>query len=430
MSSSETPFDLSVLHEVIEGCCRTQSGYHFNPADPIIAPYNRPFGAEEIFAVTQCLLQGEVKMGSRTRAFEMAFSHARDGRYGIMCNSGSSAKLLAVSALCNPKLDYAMQPGDEVIVPALAWPTTFWPLIQNQLVPVVVDVNAETLNLEPRSVEAALSPRTRAVMAVHGYGNPCDMDGLGYLCARHQLLLIEDCTEANGATYNGKALGSHGRIGTFSFYHSHHMSTMEGGMCITDDPEIDDMIRILRAHGWVRDVRDEKSYADRYPEVDPRFLFVNQGYNLRPTEIQSVIGEIQLKRLPAILAARRHCGERMEQAMRPFSRYLRTQKTTPKGEHARFSFPVTLTNDAPFTVAELRTHLSDAGIETRTVSCGNIARQPGFKYVPHRVVGALPHATRIMKHGLLLPVHQDMDEAAIDYVIETLSRYFKQKNLL
>ncbi|MEG3640889.1 DegT/DnrJ/EryC1/StrS family aminotransferase [Magnetococcus sp. PR-3] len=430
MSKSEQSAYLEALQQAIEGFCQTQHGYQFNPDDPLIAPYTRPYGSEEILAATQCLLKGDVKMGARTKAFEHAFSHARNSRFGVMSNSGSSAKLLAISALCNPKLDQALQPGDEVIVPALAWPTTFWPLIQNQLIPVVVDVNPETLNLEPRSVEAALSPRTRALMAVHGYGNPCDMDALGKLCARHELLLIEDCTEANGACYNGKAVGSHGCIGTFSFYHSHHMSTMEGGMCITDDPVIDDMIRILRAHGWVRDVRDEKPYAERYPEVDPRFLFVNQGYNLRPTEIQSAIGEIQLLRLPDVLKARQHCAQHLEQAMTPFSRFLRTQKTTPNSEHARFSFPVTLTEEAPFSVADLRTHLSDAGIETRTVSCGNIARQPGFKYVPHRVVGALPHATRIMKHGLLLPVHQDMDEAATNYVIKSLKEFFTHKNLI
>ena len=224
-------------------------------------------------------------MGPKVKEFEEVFASSFGWTDGVMNNSGSSANLLAVAALANPATEDGLRPGDEVIVPALSWSTTVWPLIQCGLKPVIVDIDPATFNIDPNEIEQAIGPKTRAVMIVPVYGNPCDMDAIVEICKRRNLILIEDCCEALGAYYDGKAVGKFGRVGTFSFYFSHHLTTLEGGITVTDDFELAELMRILRAHGWVREVKDRERWLKKYPEFDPRFLFVNVGYNLRPMEL-------------------------------------------------------------------------------------------------------------------------------------------------
>ena len=250
------------------------------------------FGADEIFAATETLLSTWVTMGRQVRAFEAAFTGAHGFAEGVMNNSGSSANLLAIAALANPTTLDRLKPGDEVIVSAVSWSTTVWPLIQHGLVPVIVDIDQDTLNIDPGEIERAIGPRTRAVMPVHVYGNPCDMDALGDICHRHDLVLIEDCCEALGASYKGVPVGGFGRVATFSFYFSHHMTTLEGGITIAQRADDAELMRILRAHGWIREVEDQERWRQRYPNIHPRFLFVNLGYNLRATELQGAMGDI------------------------------------------------------------------------------------------------------------------------------------------
>ncbi|NQW52664.1 MAG: DegT/DnrJ/EryC1/StrS family aminotransferase, partial [Rhodospirillales bacterium] len=251
------------------------------------------------------MLTTRVTMGAKVREFERAFASHFGWRHGLMNNSGSSANLLAVAALANPACRDGFKPGDEIIVPALSWSTTVWPIIQCGLVPVIVDIDPATFNIDPNEIEKAISPRTRGVMIVPVYGNPCAMDAIVDVCKRHGLELIEDCCEALGAYYDGKPVGKFGRVGTFSFYYSHHMTTLEGGICVTDDFEFSELMRILRAHGWVREVEDQQKWFDEHPEIDRRFLFVNVGYNLRPTELQGAMGLVQLPKLASYVERRR-----------------------------------------------------------------------------------------------------------------------------
>ena len=240
---------LDAIRTHIAAYCDSQFDTAFDPDNPIVRLHEPTFGADEIFAATETLLSTWVTMGRQVRAFEGAFADAHDFAEGVMNNSGSSANLLAIAALANPATQDGLKPGDEVIVSALSWSTTVWPLIQLGLVPVIVDIDSDTLNIDPGEIERAIGPKTRAIMPVHVYGNPCDMDALGDICHRHDLALIEDCCEALGASYKGIPVGGFGRVATFSFYFSHHMTTIEGGICTTNDPALAEMVRILRSHG-------------------------------------------------------------------------------------------------------------------------------------------------------------------------------------
>lgn len=370
---------------------------------------------EEVQAALDVLNGRQVTSGSNVREFERAFASPD---HGVMVNSGSSANLLAIAALCNPMCEEGLRPGDEVIVSALSWSTTVWPLVQHGLVPVIVDIDPDTLCIDPNEVARAIGPRTRAIMPVHVYGNPCDFDSLRGILPRDGGWLIEDCCEALGATYGGKSVGTFGDIGTFSFYFSHHMTTLEGGICVVERQEAADLMRILRAHGWTRDLDDDSAYRKAYPDIDPRFLFVNAGYNLRATEVAAAMGLVQLGKLAGFVEKRRALAARLHDMFEPCE-WLRTQKETPGGRSSWFGFPVIVKSDDG-SAKHMRSYFEGNGIETRPLICGNIARQPGMQLWPHRVVGDLRHADHVMRNGFSIPCHQDIGEMEIDHICNTL----------
>lgn len=368
------------------------------------------FDEEEVSAAVAVLRSKNVTQGEKVKEFEKAFwpkSHA------ISCNSGSSANLLAISAL---KAMGRLKDGDEVIVSALSWSTTVFPLIQHNLIPVIVDCDPDTLNMDMNQAEKAIGPKTKAIMPVHVYGNPCDMLALYDLCEAHDLWLIEDCCESMGAEYGGVSVGFSADVATFSFYFSHHITTLEGGMVVTNDAGTADMLKIQRSHGWLRD-------SDReVPEgMDRKFCFVELGYNFRLTEVQAAIGLCQLPKLDGIIARRRASHSAYVNALSHIP-YLRFQKETEGGKSSCFGFSMVLV-DAPFTVKELRTHLESRGIETRPIICGNIAKQPVMKKYEHRVFGDLKNATDVMVNGFSIGVHQDVTQDQVDYVAESMNEF-------
>jgi CDP-6-deoxy-D-xylo-4-hexulose-3-dehydrase len=266
-------------------------------------------------------------------------------------------------------------------------------------------------------------------MLVHVYGNPCDLDTIGDICKRHDLQLIEDCCEALGATYDGQPVGKFGRVGTFSFYFSHHMTTLEGGMCVTEDFEFAEVMRALRAHGWTRELEDRERHLQQYPDIDPRFLFINVGYNLRATELQGAFGLVQLPKLAGFVAQRRTNTKSWGADLARWSEYFLFQAETPKGQSSCFGFPMTVKDDAPFTVGELMAFLKQGEIETRPIIAGNIAAQPAMKLFEHRVVGDLAHSTRVMRGGITFGNHQAIDTAARQYVTSQVDAFMTSKNL-
>lgn len=420
---------LADVHAAIRAYCEAHHDFRFQPNDPVVRLHEPTFSADEINAAVDVLLSTRVTMGPKVKGFERAFAEMFGFQTGVMSNSGSSANLLAVAALVNPACPDRLTPGDEVIVPALSWSTTVWPLVQCGLRPVIVDIDPATLNIDPNEVERAISPRTRAVMLVHVYGNPCDMTAILDVCRRHGLQLIEDCCEALGAVYDGNAVGNLGRVGTFSFYFSHHMTTLEGGMCVTSDFEFAEVMRALRAHGWTRELEDRDRYLSRYPEIDPRFLFINVGYNLRATELQGTFGLVQLPKLAGFVEQRRTNSAKWRKAFDRWSEFFTFQTENPKGRSSCFGFPMTVTDSAPFQVREMMTFLNRAGIETRPIIAGNIAAQPAMQLFDHRVVGELSHATRVMRSGITFGNHQAVDARARQYVVDQVDAFMAHKGL-
>jgi len=395
----------------------------FDPSDPIVRLHEPTYGADEIYAVTEKLLLDRITMGEAVRTFEQTFSDYGGYAESVSVNSGSSANLLAIAALVNPEKENPLQPGDEVIVSALSWATTVWPLVQFGLVPVIVDIDSQTLNLDAKAVEAAIGPKTRAVMPVHVYGNPCDMDALSAICNNHNLYLIEDCCEALGAEFNGKAVGRFGHIGTFSFYFSHHATTLEGGMCVTEDFQLSELCRILRAHGWTRDCKDKTAQQARFPEIDPRFLFVNSGFNLRISEPQGAMGTIQVKKLAGFVDKRRESAAFWQKSLSNHAEWVHMQTEQKNGKNSWFGIPITVDASAPFTAQEIRAALEENGVETRSIICGNIARQPGMKLYQHRISGDLPHANHVMGAGFSFGNHQAIGPEALDHIQSVINNF-------
>jgi CDP-4-dehydro-6-deoxyglucose reductase, E1 len=414
---------LSFIRDASEAYCSAANDTAFNPENPVVRLHEPTFGADEISAFVECMLTTRVTAGPKVKEFERAYASTYEHAHGVLVNSGSSANLLAIATLTNSDVRDHLKPGDEVIVPALSWSTTVWPLIQCGLIPVIVDIDPATLNIDPNEIERAIGPKTRGLVIVPVYGNPCDMSAVTEICNRNDLILIEDTCEAMGATYGGRPLGGFGRIGTFSFYFSHHITTLEGGICVTDDFEISETMRILRAHGWLRDVEDRSPWTTRYPEIDEKFLFVNLGYNLRISEPQAAMGLVQLDKLGEFVDARRDVAEHYRRMLASHDNILRTQTETPLGRSSCFGFPMVKNPKAGFRVSDITRFLNAKGIETRPIICGNIARQPAMKRFEHRVVGDLRHASEVMDCGFSVGNHQAISETACQYVADCIDDF-------
>ena len=415
----------AAIHEGVDDYCSEAHNFRFDPKQPVIRLHEPTFSAEEINVAIDVLLSTRVTMGPKVKSFEQEFCKAFGFEHGNMNNSGSSANLLGIAALANIATADGLRPGDEVIVPALSWSTTVWPLIQHGLIPVIVDIDPVTFNMDPNEVERAIGPKTRGVMPVHVYGNPCDMKAMTDICKRRNLILIEDCCEALGAFYDNVSVGKFGRVGTFSFYFSHHMTTLEGGICVTDDFELSELMRILRAHGWVRELDNPKPYLEKYAEFDPRFLFVNLGYNLRATELQGAMGTVQLPKLNGYVEARRQNTAAWQKDLVRWSEFFDFQIEMPNGKSSCFGFPMVRKATAPFKLKNLTNFLNKSNIETRPIICGNIARQPAMKMYEHRVVGDLTHSSNIMDNGFSFGNHQALDATARDYVSGKIAEFLK-----
>jgi len=402
----------------------------FDPANPVVKLHEPTFGADEIWEALDSLFTTQVTMGEKVRRFEKEFGEYHGFANSMMVNSGSSANLLAIAALTNPTYPARLLPGDEIIVPALSWSTTIWPLVQHGLVPVFVDVDPATLNINPKEIERAISDKTRGVMLVHVYGNPCDMTPIVDIVKRHNLLLIEDCCEALGAAYGGKPVGSFGQIGTFSFYFSHHMTTLEGGMCVTGDHDSAELMRVLRAHGWVRDTEDQERILKKHPEFDPKFLFVNVGYNLRATELQGGFGYQQLGKLKGFVDVRTDNAKYWRKELGNLGDFFNFQEETDGGVHSWFGYPMAVKEEAPFKSIELCDFLNLHNIETRPIVAGNITKQPAMQYHDYRVVGDLANCDYVMRNGFTFGNHQAVDHPAREYISETVKSFLGERGLL
>lgn len=384
------------------------------------------YGWEEVWEALESLLSTWVTMGTKVRAFESMFADYIGVKHAIMVNSGSSANLLALSVLTNPVTPNRIQPGDEIITPAVTWATTVFPIVNCGAMPVLVDVELETFNIDVDEIERALTPKTRGIMLVHLLGNPCDMRAIMELARRHNLIVIEDSCEAHGAEVEGRKVGSFGDLSTFSFFLTHHISTIEGGMVLTNNNEYAELARSMRAFGWIRDLRNRSALAAQYEEIDPRYLFINSGFNLRPTELQGAFGIHQMPRLEPFIEGRRANAAYWTEHLREFSDYLILPQERPGIRHVWFGYPITVRPESPFSRSELVEFLERKGVETRPIMAGNMDEQPVMRLVPYRKVGELPVARQIMRNSFFFGNHQDIGpaqrEAIISYFHEFINK--------
>jgi CDP-6-deoxy-D-xylo-4-hexulose-3-dehydrase len=307
------------------------------------------YGTDEILEVLDSLLSGQVTMGRKVERFEGLWADYLGRKHAVMVNSGSSANLAALFALASPHRPDRIRPGDEVITTAIPWATTIAPITQAGAVPVFVDVDTDTYNIDVSQVEGAVTSRTRAIMPVHLLGNPVHMPDLLEIARRHRLLVIEDSCEAHGASIDGRKVGTYGEIATFSFFFSHHISTVEGGMVVTDDEDLADLVRSIRAHGWARDYRNPPPAVRDCSAFQAKWLFLNTGFNLRPTEISGAFGIHQVGKLDRIIAHRRETASYWNRALEPFSDTLVLPRERPGHRHVWFGYPLQVRPNAPFT---------------------------------------------------------------------------------
>lgn len=368
----------------------------------------------ELDAMHGVIDSGNFSMGNVTDLFEKSFARWSGSRYAVMVNSGSSANLLATAALAYSRNPNSIEHSrGEVIVPAVSWSTTYFPLHQLGYKLVFIDVDRESFNIDVSLLKKALSPNTVGICGVNLLGEVAEWNAISKFAVEHELWTLEDNCESMGAEKDGTPSGRFGNVGTFSFFYSHHICTMEGGMAITDSEELYLYMLSLRAHGWARNIPNNSDFFSsvRSNEWQERFRFYLPGYNLRPLELSSAIGLEQLKKFPKLLDMRRQNAEKLSQLMKYQGSSWRLQKTSPGSSH--FTFGLVNSNSrtgkaSRDTLVEL---LESEGIQTRPIVAGNFLTNPVMRYLPHRVVGNLENAQFIHDNGLMIGNHHfDLSE--------------------
>ncbi len=363
------------------------------------------WNTEEIDAMQRVIASGMFTMGTNVHQFERAFAKYVESKYCVMVNSGSSANLLMVAALFytkNSKLK--LKRGDEVIVPAVSWSTTYYPLYQYGLKIKFVDIDLNTLNFDLDQLENAVTDKTRMVFAVNLLGNPNDFDRVEKIIGDRDILLVEDNCESMGARLNGKHAGTFGVMGSYSSFFSHHISTMEGGLIVTDDEELYQILLSLRAHGWTRNLPTHNLICGEKSDepFDESFRFVLPGYNVRPLELEGALGVEQLKRLPHMVVERRKNGELLQAELADHPDIL-IQKEI--GQSSWFGFSLVIRPGRKLTRKQLLIKLTQVGFECRPIVAGNFAKNEVVKYFDSEVHGVLKNADHIDRNGLFIGNH-------------------------
>jgi CDP-6-deoxy-D-xylo-4-hexulose-3-dehydrase len=384
------------------------------------------WGTEEISAMHSVIASGKYTMGEVVKEFEQKFAEFLGTKYAVMVNSGSSANLalLYASRFLNTPL---LSPGDEIIVPAVSWSTTFYPVNQIGCRLSFVDVELDSLNIDPEKVLNAITPRTKAILAVNLLGNACDLAELQKIASEHNLVLLEDNCESLGATLNGKALGTFGSGGTYSTFFSHHISTMEGGLISTDNEELYQVLKSIRAHGWTRDLPKENLVFNKIGnDWEDAFRFVLPGFNLRPLEIEAAIGLEQMNKLPKFIEVRKSNAVIFKEMMTEFPEI---QIQIERGESSWFGFSMILKGSLRGKRDSLVKLLKEFKIESRPIVAGNFTRNPVIKHLDCNDFPNLDSANEVHDNGLFVGNHHfDLDEE-LNHLQKALSRFIREAKL-
>ena len=414
-----------------------KTGDEFIPGETRVNYAGRVFDESELTQLVDSSLDFWLTAGRYAEDFAGKLEDYYDVGDVILTNSGSSANLIAISALTSEMLDEKrMVPGNEVITVAAGFPATVSPIVQNQLIPVFLDVEIGTYNIAVAKLEEAYSPKTKAVFIAHTLGNPFNLDAVTAFCEKHNLWLIEDNCDALGSRYRGKLTGTFGHIATGSFYPAHHITTGEGGCVITDDPILTRIIKSFR--DWGRDCyceggenntcgcRFTKQYGTLPKGYDHKYVYSHIGYNLKMTDMQAAIGSAQMDKLDGFTEKRKEHFSLITEGLHGLEDFFILPKATEHSDPSWFAYILTLQKNAPFSRLELAQYLDENLIETRGLFAGNLLRQPGFMNIEHRIVGNLENTETIMNNTLFMGVFPGLSAEKIDYVTAKIHDFVKQ----
>jgi len=407
----------------------------FEPGQSVIPPSGKVIGARELQLMVEASLDGWLTTGRFNAEFERRLAEFIGIKHLITVNSGSSANLVAFSTLTSPKLgDRAIKKGDEVIGVAAGFPTTVNPIVQFGAIPVFVDVDMKTHNIDADLIESAITPKTKAIMLAHTLGNPFNLSKVKALCDKYGLWLVEDCCDALGATYEGKMVGTWGDIATLSFYPAHHITMGEGGAVFTNNAELKTIAESFR--DWGRDCycapgcddtcgkRFGQQFGTLPAGYDHKYVYAHLGYNLKITDMQAACGLAQLERAPEFIATRKRNFALLKERLASLAEFLEVAEATPNSDPSWFGFPVTLKESSGVKRVDLLKYLDQHKIGTRLLFAGNLTRQPYFKNLEYRVVGELANTDRTMNQTFWLGVQPSLGQEHFEFVAEKLEEFF------
>ncbi len=407
----------------------------FVPGTTVIPFARKVYDENEIVNLVDASLDFWLTAGRYAEDFETEFAEFMDRDYCLLVNSGSSANLIALTALTSPKLgERRLREGDEVITVAAGFPTTVTPIIQNRLIPVFVDVTLPTYNIDVTKLEAALTEKTKAVMIAHTLGNPFDLSAVSAFCKKHNLFLVEDCCDAIGSTYNGQMVGTFGDFATVSYYPAHHMTMGEGGAVLTSDPLLAKIATSFR--DWGRDCycgpgsdntcgkRFKTQFGTLPYGYDHKYVYTHLGYNLKVTDMQAAVGVAQMKKLAGFVEKRRENFLKTKEKLVKFEEHLILPVATENANPSWFGLPLSVKADAKFTKNDIVLFLEKNKIMTRQLFAGNMTRQPAFEEVTYRIVGELENTDFIMNNTFFIGVYPGITDEKIDYIVSVFEAFF------
>jgi len=406
----------------------------FVPGASVVPVSGKVIDAADMSAVVDAALDGWFTTGRWAKDFERKLARFIGVRSASLVNSGSSANLVALTALTSPKLgDRALKPGDEVITVAAGFPTTVNPIFQNRLVPVFIDVSLPTYEIDVTRLEAARSEKTRAVMVAHTLGNVFDLDAVTEFCKKHNLWLVEDCCDALGSMWKGQKVGTFGDIATVSFYPAHHITMGEGGAVLTDKPHLQVLIDSFR--DWGRDCWCEPGVDNTCGKrfdwqlgtlpcgYDHKYTYSHVGYNLKATDMQAALGVSQMDKLPEFIAKRKSNFAYLKNALKPLEEFLILPEATPNSDPSWFGFPIGVKKDAPFKRDQLTAALEAQKIGTRLLFAGNLTRQPAYEGWEYRVSGGLTNTDYVMSNVFWIGVFPGLTEDMLNFIAKTAKEF-------
>lgn len=406
----------------------------FNPGSTVVPPSGKVIGAQELKNMVEASLDGWLTAGRFNAEFEKKLAAFIGIKYLITVNSGSSANLVAFSTLTSPKLGArAIQKGNEVIGVAAGFPTTVNPILQFGAVPVFVDVDPLTHNIDASKIEAAISPKTKAIMLAHSLGNPFNLDVVTALCKKHNLWLVEDCCDALGTTYRGKMVGTFGDIGTLSFYPAHHITMGEGGAVFTNNSELKQIAESFR--DWGRDCycqpgKDNtcgKRFCQKLGDLphgyDHKYTYSHLGYNLKISDMQAACGLAQLEKAPQFIQARKDNFAFLKERLKDCEQFINLPVATEHSDPSWFGFPITMKEDSPVTRLELLTYLDQNKVGTRLLFAGNLTRQPYMAGANYRISGELTNTDNVMNNTFWIGVQPALTREMLEFAASKIENF-------